>query len=66
MKTLGDALPYEIERVQEIIKLYEEVPMGHIAAAIMKQDIQRAHKAMMEEDLVEMIAVYKDLQAYHE
>lgn len=62
--TLGEALPLEIARVQEMIPEYEAAPMGFIAAGLMKADIAKAHKAMMEGDLPTMIAVYKDLKEY--
>jgi dihydropteroate synthase len=62
--SLADALPKEIERVQELIKEYESVPMGHIAASLMKEDIKKAHAAMMSGDLVATIAVYEELKGY--
>jgi hypothetical protein len=64
METIGDALPKEIERVQEIIKVYEEIPAGKIAAEMMKQDIKKAHEAMISGDLTAMIAAYQSLQEY--
>lgn len=63
--TLGEALLLEITRVQKMIAEYEAVPMGFIAAGLMKADIAKAHKAMMEGDLLTMIAVYQDLKEYH-
>lgn len=64
MSSLGEALPKEIERVQELIKDYESVPMGHIAATLMKQDIKKAHDAMMSGDLPGMLAAYEELKGY--
>lgn len=64
MDTLADALPREIERVQEIIKVYETIPEGAIAAAMMKQDIKRAHEAMMSGDLAGMISAHQALKEY--
>lgn len=64
METLADALPKEIERVSEMIAEYEAAPMGFIAAGLMRADIQRAHKAMMENDIIEMISAYNDLKEY--
>jgi hypothetical protein len=64
MDTLADALPREIERVQEIIKVYEETPAGHLAAAMMRADIKRAHEAMMSGDLAGMISAYQALKEY--
>lgn len=66
MDTLGDALPREIERVQEIIKEYESLPHGAglMAATMMKNDIKIANKAIMEGDIVQMISSYKDLKEW--
>lgn len=64
--TLADALPEQITRVQGIITQYKSVPNGQFAAALMQQDIDAAHKAMMEGDLAAMIAVYKDLSEWKE
>lgn len=64
METLGDALPKEIERVQEIIKEYESVPGGQFAAAFMKKDIQTAMAAMTEGDVVKMMTIYNELKEW--
>ena len=64
MSTLADALPKEIERVQELIPIYMSVPMGFIAAGMMKESIRKAHAAMMAGDVVEMLRVYEDLKGY--
>ena len=64
MDTLGDVLPREIERVQKIIKIYEETPAGHLVAAMMKQDIKRAHEAMMSGDITGMISACQTLKEY--
>jgi argininosuccinate lyase len=64
METLADALPKEIERVQEIIKEYEQVPMGYLAAALMKQDIKNAHEAMISGDIVGMLNGYQALKEW--
>lgn len=64
MSSLGEALPKEIERVHEVIKEYESVPMGYIAASFMKQDIKNAHEAMMIGDIVWMLSTYEKLKGY--
>jgi hypothetical protein len=64
MDTLADALPREIERVQEIIREYETIPSGHIAASFMKQDVKKALEAMMSGDLPGMLVAYESLKGY--
>jgi len=38
--------------------------MGHFAAAMMKEDIKTAHRAMMEGDIVKMVTAYYSLKGY--
>jgi hypothetical protein len=64
IETLGDALPREMTRVREIIPLYDGVPMGFLAATMMRQSLDRAQKALAEGDVVEMIRCYEDLKGY--
>jgi hypothetical protein len=63
-ETLADALPREIERVQELITIYESVPMGFLAASMMRQSIKQAHAAMMAGDVVAMLRCHEDLKGY--
>lgn len=63
-KTLADALPAEIERVQELLPLYDKIPTGVFAATMMRQSIKRAHAAMVEGDAVAMLRCYEDLKGY--
>ena len=48
-QTLGDELPKEIERCQELLIAYAEIgPVGTFGAAMIKQDIKLALKALSE------------------
>jgi hypothetical protein len=60
--TLGEALPKEIERCQELLAEYKTIPTGAFGAAMIKQDIKAAHKAMIEQDLPAMIRAYEALK----
>lgn len=62
IETLGDALPKEIERCQELVALYKTIPTGAFGAAMIQNDIKAAHKAMMEQDLPAMIRAYNALK----
>lgn len=64
IETLGDALPKEIERCQEIVRIYKSVPNGQFAAAFMEKDIKDAIKAMMTGDIVEMLRLYGELKQW--
>lgn len=65
-ESLADALPREIQRVQELIPMYESVQMGFIAAGLMRASIRAAHEAMIAGDIVSMIRALADLKGYKE
>jgi hypothetical protein len=64
--TLADALPREMARVRDqVMPAYIEVgPPGELALFMMRADLDRATKAIMEGDVVGMIAAYRDLKGY--
>jgi len=63
MTTLGEDLPIEIERCQELLAVYKEIgPPGQFALLSITEDIAEAHKAMMGQDLPAMIRAYKKLK----
>lgn len=62
--SLADALPREIERVQELLPLYDAIPTGVFASTMMRESIKQAHAAMVSGDVVAMIRCYEDLKGY--
>ncbi len=65
INTLADALPREMARVRdEILPVYDSVPHGGFAAAMMRRDLDRAAKAMTAGDVVEMLRAYQALKDY--
>lgn len=65
-KTLGEALPEEIKRVQEIIIEYRSIPKGagNIAATFMQHDVDMAVKVLAEGNVVDMLVYYDILKEY--
>ncbi|MEV8518610.1 hypothetical protein ABZR86_02320 [Dyella marensis] len=63
-ESLAEALPREIERVQELLPLYDAIPTGIFAATMMRESIKTAQDAMVAGDVVQMIRSYEDLQGY--
>lgn len=64
-ESLGDALPREVKRCQELVAVYKSLgPVGAFGAAAIQANIARALKAMIEQDTVAMIAVYQDLKEH--
>lgn len=66
MTTLGDDLPKEMARVRDVlIPAYEKCGIGGApAVALMRADLDRAAKAMIEGDIVEMVRIYKALKEW--
>jgi len=63
--TLGEALPREMERVREkVLPYYTPAVNGQLAAAMMRQALDDASKAMASRDLVGMICAYETLKGY--
>lgn len=64
--TLGEALPKEIARVRdEVLPEYLAIGApGQFAVTMMRADLDRASKAMIEGDLPEMVSVYQALKEY--
>jgi hypothetical protein len=61
--TLGDVLPKEIERCQELLTEYAALgPAGAWGHVAISRDIAAAHKAMMEGDVVAMLRAYEHLR----
>ena len=64
-ESLGTALPAEMARVRDkIIPVYDSIPMGHIAASMMRADLDQAAKALAQGDVVAMLRVYESLKGY--
>lgn len=64
-ENLMDDLFSEMNRVREIIKEYEHPIMkgaGFLAASLMKIDIQRAEKAIRDNDVIQMLVAYEKLK----
>ena len=63
MDTLGDDFVKEQARVREVLGYYKEIgPAGAFGAAMIEQSLQKADKASISGDIVEMLAAYKDLR----
>lgn len=63
---LAEALPREMARVRdELMPAYLAIgPAGAFALSLMRRDLDRAAKAMLEGDTVEMIRVYQSLKEF--
>jgi len=65
IETLGDALPKEMARVRdEVLPIYLVTPMGQLAAAMMRADLDRAARALAEGDVAKMIEVFESLKGW--
>lgn len=60
---LIDGLQQEMNRVREIVKIYEEMPYGNFAASLMKLKIKEAETAISSGEIVKMIQSYQSLKS---
>jgi hypothetical protein len=66
-ENLMEGLLNEIERVNEMISEYRQPYLkgaGAFAAAFMKNDVERAKKAIAGGDVIEMLGSYEKLKEY--
>ena len=61
-ENLIEGLQRELERNREILSIYESIPQGKFGALMIRQVIKRAESAIASDDVVQMIACYKELQ----
>ena len=61
--TLGDALPREIARCQELLIDYASIgPAGNFGVMMIRQDIAAGVKALAEGDVIAMLKAYEALK----
>jgi len=65
-KTLTDGLLCEMQRVQGLIKEYEELPngAGNLRAIIISWSIERAEQAIISGDFVDILEQYHSLKNF--
>jgi molybdopterin converting factor small subunit len=64
-ESLADALLSEQKRVRELIPIYQPIgPAGGFAIAMMNRALEDAERAVMDGDVVQMIASLEDLRGY--
>ena len=62
MKTVGEEFPKEQARVRELLGIYKSIPTGQFGALMIEQVLQRAEKAAISGDLIEILKSYKELK----
>lgn len=62
MENLIEGLFKEINRNRELLYEYEKTPAGRFGAICIKDAIDRAEKAITENDVVGMLSLYEELQ----
>ena len=67
MSTLGDEYPKQQARLRNIMRALAEIgPSGHFLIAIIEDIMRRADKAVIDQDVVGMVAVFKEMQEVKE
>ena len=62
MTNLADALPDEQRRVRELLDVYNTIPTGAFAAAMLRDALGRAERAAAAGDVVAMARSYAELK----
>lgn len=60
---LMDGTQIELERVKELLKLYQSIPSGVFGAIMIQQAIDYAEECIREGDTVGMVKAYQDLKS---
>lgn len=61
-QNLMEGLLYQMNRAREIKKMYDEIPQGKFGSIMIQQSIDRAEKSISDNDVIAMLAAFKDLQ----
>lgn len=62
--SLGEALPKEIERCEELVKQYEQLGfIGMFGRLVISHDIKLARDAIADNDIARMVICYQILKA---
>jgi len=65
MTSVGTELPKEMARVRdELLPVYDAIPAGAFAAAMMRVELDRATAALAEGDIVQIIRSYATLKDF--
>lgn len=64
MSSVAEELPKEMTRVRELLPLYDAIPSGVFAASMMRNDLDRAARALASGDVVQIVEVYQSLKGY--
>lgn len=59
---LMDGLLKEMNRAREVKKMYDDIPQGAFGSVMIQRSITNAEKAISNNDVVQMIICYKELQ----
>ena len=62
VKNLQQGLISELNRVREVLAVYEKIPTGAFGAAMIKMSISNAEAAMGDGDAIAMLKAYEDLK----
>jgi len=60
--SLAEALPMEQKRCREVLGLYKLIPEGAFGALMIEQSLERADKAVMSGDVIEILKSYEELK----
>ena len=62
MTNLMEGLQQELNRCRELKQTYDAIPTGLFGSGIIKLAIEKAEKAISDDDIVQMVVMYKELK----
>ena len=63
MKSVGSEMPVQQQRCRELLKVYRDLgPAGGFGAMMIEQALQRADRAIIGGDIVEILRSYEELK----
>ncbi len=64
MSNVGEEMPKEMARVREMLPIYDAIPMGFLAAAMMRAALDHAAEALSRGDVVAIVRSYAELKDF--
>jgi len=59
---LAEGLQQEIARNYQLLETYKQIPAGHVGATLIQIDLNKAHKAIANDDIIEQMRIYDILK----
>lgn len=59
---LAEGLQKEIKRNYHLLEIYKQIPAGQFAAKMIEVDLDKAHRAIADDDIIQQMRSYETLK----